>query len=220
MPDGRVLFQSWFGWPAQFHKSFARTSKFSGTMNLIRELTLHRQGDGTHFLRTMPIDEYKKLRTDSMKMEDFVVAGRKNILENIGSHEPMEIILEATLDEGATFGIRLKNDFGEDYVFHYDNWHEHFMGDRTKAGTVPRHYTKNYNDLSRMPYKLDGQRLKLRIYWDVSTFEVFVDEGKEAFSQLFYPREPFTTLELFAKGGKGTVESLTIYDLKSIWKKE
>lgn len=216
-PEERVLLQSWFGWPSQINRSFARTSKFAGTMNLIRELSLHRDSQGTLYLRSMPIDEYKKLRMDSLSFEEFALTGRKTIRNNIGSHEPVEILLETTLQQGATFGIRLKNDFGEDYLFHYDDWHNQFIADRSRAGTLPRHINRNYNDLSRMPYSLEEQRLKLRIYWDVSTFEVFVDEGRQAFSQLLYPREPFDQIELFAHGGHVSVDALRIYDLKSIW---
>lgn len=60
-----------------------------------------------------------------------------------------------------------------------------------------------------MPYSAKNGKLKLRIYWDVSTFEVFVDGGREAFS----------TLELFSFGGSTGIESLIIYDLESIWLK-
>ncbi len=216
-PNGRVLFQSWFGWPCQFHKTMAPTSKFSGTMNLIRELTLHQDENGKYIIKSIPIDAYRSLRTDSVTTGVLTLSGRNVIRNKIGSHEPLEIILEAELEEGVTFGIRLKNDFGEDYIFKYDDWQKHFIGDRTKAGTHPRHYTKNYNDLSRMPYELKNHKLKLHIFWDVSTFEVFVDEGRKAFSQLLYPREPFTTIELFSTGGNTDLGSVRIYNLTSIW---
>jgi len=217
VPDGRVLFQSWFGWPCQINKVLSRTTKFSGTMNLIRELTLHKDEAENYYLKSNPIDEYKKLRRDSTIVNDLNISGRKNIRENMGSHEPLEIILDASITEGAVFGIRLKNEFGEDYLFQYDNWQRQFIGDRTNAGTVPGHLSNSYNKMSRMPYKLKDNQLKLRIYWDVSTFEVFVDGGKEAFSQLFYPREPFSVLEFFSFGGNTTIQSLKVYDLNSIW---
>lgn len=219
-PDNRILFQSWFGWPCQINQTLSRTSKFSGTMNLIRELTLHVDEMGDYYLKSNPIDEYKKLRVDSTILNDLNIFGRKNILENIGSHEPLEIILNTEITEGTIFGIRLKNDFGEDYLFQYDDWQKQFIGDRTNAGTVPGHYTKSYNEMSRMPYEAIENKLKIRVYWDVSTFEVFIDGGKESFSQLFYPREPFSTMELYAFGGHANIESLKIYDLKSIWMSE
>lgn len=215
-PDNRVLFQSWFGWPCQINTELSRTTKFSGTMNLIRELTLH-VDDGRYYLKSNPIDEYKKLRRDSTLIRNLDISGRKDLRENIGSHEPLEIILDASISEGAVFGIRLKNDFGEDYIFQYDNWQKQFTGDRTNAGTVPGHLNNSYNKMSQMPYKVKNNKLKLRIYWDVSTFEVFVDNGKETFSQLFYPREPFSTLELFSFGGDTEIETLQLYDLESIW---
>lgn len=217
-PDNRVLFQSWFGWPAQFHKAYAPTSKYSGSMNLIRELTLHKSEERGYYIKSNPINEYKKLRIDSTLFSKFTLSNRKTIRKNIGSHDPIELIIELKVEKNATFGVRLKNDFGEDYIFKYDDWHQQFIGDRTMAGTHPRHYSKNYNDLSRMPYQASSGKIKLRIYWDVSTFEVFVDDGTEAFSQLIYPREPFNTVELFSSAGNSEINSLVLYDLESIWK--
>lgn len=205
-PD-RNLFQSWFGWPSQWNQAIARTTKFSGSMNLIRELKLHKDEKGTFFLTSNPIEEYKKLRRDSSLQTNLKIKERVNIRKNIGSHEPLEILIDAEIEPGSIFGIRLKNDFGEDYVFKYDDWHKQFTGDRTNAGTVPGHYTKSYNQISKMPYEANLNALNLRIYWDVSTFEVFVDEGKDAFSQLFYPREPFNTLELFTFSGETQVKT-------------
>ena len=218
-PGKRVLFQSWFGWPCQINKVLSRTTRFSGTMNLVRELSLHVDDADNYYLNSKPIEEYKALRRDSTLMQDLKISGRHDIRENIGSHEALEIVLDARLCEGAVFGIRLKNDFGEDYIFQYDNWQRQFIGDRTNAGTVPGHLSNGYNLMSRMPYSAKNGKLELRIYWDVSTFEVFVDQGRETFSQLLYPREGFSTLELFSFGGSTVIESLKIYELESIWLK-
>lgn len=217
-PDKQVLFQSWFGWPCQINKALSRTTKFSGTMNLIRELTLHVDNTGAYYLKSNPIDSYKKLRNDSSTIRNLSISDRKTVRQNIGSHEPLEILLEAGISEGAVFGLRLKNDFGEDYLFQYDDWHGQFIGDRSNSGTVPGHLSGTYNSMARMPYQARDNQLKLRIYWDVSTFEVFVDDGREAFSQLLYPREPFSALEFYSFGGETTIKSLVIYDLNSIWK--
>ena len=188
-------------------------------MNLIRELSLHVDKQGKYYVTSNPIDEYKQLRTDSVLFRSIALLGRKVIKEHVGSHEPLEIELDVTLDKGSLFGIRLKNDFGEDYVFQYDDWHHHFLGDRTNAGTVPGHLGNGYNRISRMPYIAKDSHLKLRIYWDVSTFEVFIDGGREAFSQLLYPRESFSKIELFSFAGTTQVNEMRIYNLESIWKK-
>ncbi len=217
MPDDRILFQSWFGWPSQINKILSRTSKFSGTMNLIRELSLHTNVDGTYFLKSLPIRKYRELRRDSIIRKDMKIKGREEVRNDIGSHEPLEIILSVEVSKGAIFGIRLKNDFGEDYLFQYDDWQQQCIGDRTKSGTLPGHLSNSYNRISRMPYRANDGKLTLHIFWDVSTFEVFIDQGREAFSQLIYPREPFSKLEFYSHGGSTFIPSLKIYNLQSIW---
>ena len=74
-PDDRVLFQSWFGWPCQINKVLSRTTKFSGTMNLIRELTLHMDNEKNYYLKSNPIDEYKSLRKDSTIINHLSISG-------------------------------------------------------------------------------------------------------------------------------------------------
>jgi len=216
-PDGRILFQSWFGWPCQWNTLLSRTTKFSGTMNLTRELTLHEDEKYEYYICSNPIQEYKKLRMDSTLLDNLIITDRYMLKQDIGSHDPLEFILEIKLTDESIFGIRLKNDFGEDYIFKYDDWHKHFVSDRTKAGTVPGHYSKSYNNMARMPYEVNEHQVKLHIFFDVSTFEVFIDNGREAFSEHIYPREPFSALELFVFSGKTEVTSLKMYELKSIW---
>lgn len=215
--DDRILFQSWFGWPCQWNKQLSRTTKFSGAMNLTRKLTLHVDEDNEYYVRSNPIREYKDLRSDSTFIDDITIFDRYTIKEDIGSHDPIEILLEMNLKDGSIFGIRLKNDFGEDYIFQYDDWHKQFISDRTNTGTVPGHYSGDYNKMARMPYEIKDHQLKLHLFFDVSTFEVFIDGGREAFSGHIYPREPFTTLELFSSGGHAEIKSYKMYELKSIW---
>lgn len=220
VPDGRVLFQSWFGWPCQWNSRLSRTTKFSGTMNVIRELTLHVDDSGEYHVRSRPIPEYEKLRRNPVTLSNVSVSDRYTVRDDIGSHEPVELILEAVLPEESTFGVRLKNGFGEDYYFKYDGWYEQFTSDRTNAGTLPNHiagFPAGYNKLAQMPYRLSDGTLKLHIFFDVSTFEAFIDDGREVFSELVYPREPFTTLELFSFSGKAEVKALKMFTLESIW---
>jgi len=220
VPDGRVLFQSWFGWPCQWKSKQSRTTKFSGTMNVLRELTLHADESGEYYVRSNPIPEYKKLRREWVTLSDISVSDKYIVRDDIGSHEPIEMIVEVILPKESTFGVRLKNDFGEDYYFKYDGWYEQFTSDRTNAGTVPGHisgYPAGYNKLAQMPYELRDQKLKLHIFFDVSTFEAFIDDGREAFSEHIYPREPFTTLELFSFSGNAEVKTLKVFTLESIW---
>ena len=219
-PDGRILFQSWFGWPCQLGSPYYRpTRTFVGIMQLIRELTLHRDEDGCFYIRSNPIEEYRKLRSATVTLESRELKGSLLLRDDLGTHEPIELELTASGISEADrdlLGIRLSNDYGEDYTFSYDAWNKVFLGDRTSAGAIS--HKPEYNRKAHMPYAVRDGQLRLRIFFDVSTIEVFVDDGREVFSQLVYPRRPWTNLEIYTHERQGVhVASLRLHSLKSIW---
>ena len=65
--------------------------------------------------------------------------------------------------------------------------------------------------------KLRDGRLRLRIVADVSSIEVFADAGRivMSFSLPIDPKN--TSLSMFAAGGEANIDSLTVWECKSIW---
>jgi fructan beta-fructosidase len=57
----------------------------------------------------------------------------------------------------------------------------------------------------------------LRILLDLASIEVFGENGRLNFTEIFFPSEPFDSVTFWADEGEWTLESSTIYSLKSIW---
>ena len=51
---------------------------------------------------------------------------------------------------------------------------------------------------------------------DAASMELFVDDGALVFTNVFFPGQPFDTIELFTDGGYITVEKGKIIQLNSI----
>ena len=63
--------------------------------------------------------------------------------------------------------------------------------------------------------------LKLHIYLDRSSVEVFGNDGQTAASTRFYPHwQESLDLDFFSKGGTIIVTSLDIWELKSAWESQ
>jgi sucrose-6-phosphate hydrolase SacC (GH32 family) len=61
--------------------------------------------------------------------------------------------------------------------------------------------------------------IKLHVFVDRSTLEVFVDDGVQVCSTTFFMRHgPPTQMQLRAENNTVTVNNLTVYSLKSIWR--
>ena len=67
------------------------------------------------------------------------------------------------------------------------------------------------------PLKPQGGKIKLRIIADVSSIEVFANGGRIAMS-FSLPIDPKnSSLSIFATGGEARVDSLTVWQCKSVW---
>jgi beta-fructofuranosidase len=65
-----------------------------------------------------------------------------------------------------------------------------------------------------------GDTLKLHIYLDRSSVEVFANDGRLAISSRIYPKPESLRLGLFARYGSIELVSLNIWRLEDIWKSQ
>jgi fructan beta-fructosidase len=86
--------------------------------------------------------------------------------------------------------------------------------DRTHSGDVsfskdfPGHYSTSLQST---------QRVKLHIFVDRSSVEVFANDGEKVMTDRIYPPPGSGGLELYSQGSGGKVMSLAIWQLESIW---
>lgn len=64
-----------------------------------------------------------------------------------------------------------------------------------------------------------GGKLKLHLYVDRSSIELFANDGKDVFTFLTYPNDSQTGMEIFALK-EGTKYSFKGWMLKSVWTSE
>jgi fructan beta-fructosidase len=59
--------------------------------------------------------------------------------------------------------------------------------------------------------------VKLRIFVDQCSIEVFVNDGERVLSSLIFPETAHRDLELFSSFGPSTLQSLKAWPLATIW---
>ena len=125
--------------------------------------------------------------------------------------------IEAEIEPGSAseIGFRLrKGDNVETLVGIVPSTNTLFV-DRTKSGDVS--FSKDFS--GRYSTTLhDTKRVKLHIFVDRSSVEVFANDGEKVMTDRIYPPPGSTGIELYSTGGAGKVVSLTIWPLASIWK--
>ena len=65
----------------------------------------------------------------------------------------------------------------------------------------------------------DG-KLRLHIFVDKSSVEIFAGDGRLVFSLLTFPGENQTGVELYSENGNTAKVSLKAWNIKSVWNKQ
>jgi fructan beta-fructosidase len=122
--------------------------------------------------------------------------------------------LNLTASKADTFGIILENSVGEKFIIGYSSRAKQVYISRTAGGDST--FLKRFSGTSAAPYRA-GDVLKFHIFMDASSGELFVDDGKLVMTTLVFPKEKFTVLKAFSKGGELTIDRSEFHNLKSIW---
>jgi beta-fructofuranosidase len=170
---------------------------WNGCMSLPRILTLDEHGN----LIQTPVPELKKLRGEHKRVAEVPIQDELKLIEGAGGRQ-IEVTAEFSPGDAKAFGVKLRSsDNGEDAItLRYAD------GVLNVAGT-------------EVPLKLDGgnKTLKLQVFLDRSVMEVFVNDGRAAVTRVEYPGEEDLAIGVFAEGGKATLRSLDVWQMKSIW---
>ena len=215
VPDGRRLM---IGWMSNWLYTFAvPTSPWRSTQSEPRELSLRRIG-GKLELVQRPVEELEMLRKrPAHKVRALSVNNRSRTLNGAGARGK-QLDIEVEFDSGTAdrFGLKVFSGPGEETVIGYDTGKEQLYIDRTRSGNVGFH--PRFASVSTAPLRLDRDgKLKLRVLLDQMLVEVFADKGHRVFTETVFPSAQSAGLEVFAEGGRATVDDMTIWQMQSIW---
>ena len=76
-------------------------------------------------------------------------------------------------------------------------------------------FSESFPAVTVAPTREDNGEIRLRIFIDRSSIELFGNDGKFVMTNLVFPEAPYTTLRISAAGGKAKLENLKIYSLKT-----
>lgn len=226
LPDRRII----IGWMNNWDYADAvPTSPWRGSLAIPREVRLKKM-PGYYLLVSQPVKEVETLFSEQTIIHDIDLV--QNIhstgIEDITSQVlfpllPSEINIRFKTDNqmqagfAEKFGIILQNETGESVLIGYDTYHQQFFIDRSHS--TQKEFSENFASVHTFWYNIDNSGMvDMRILFDHTSSELFAMGGKVAMSDTFYPSSDFNKIALFAENGKVQVNSISITQLKSIWK--
>lgn len=207
-PDGRRLMIGWMNnWP---YARLIPESGWRGSFSIIREAALTRTTNGIRLLHR-PIHELQPLRSAHLQWRNVTIQPGTNLLADVRG-QSLEIAAEFQIShEVDSFGLRVRVGRDEHTTIGYNVKDAQLYVDRTGSGQVDFHESfarVHTADLSPIDHVI-----RLQIFVDSISAEVFANDGLVVFSECIFPHEESQGLELFVEGGTVVLNSLDIYPL-------
>ena len=212
--DGRRI---WIGWMNNWETNLIPTSPWRSSMSIPRSLTL-RPIDGKLRLIQTPVHELQALRASTIKRSEFAIEGLQTIDLGKIDGQRLEVVAEFEPNSATEFGFQIACATQEKTVVGYRTSGNELFVDRTESGEDSFH--PNFPGVHSAPMSIRGGRVRLHIFVDESSVEVFGNDGEVVITDRIFPDPGNHELRIYSAGGSAGCQSLQIWQLKSIWKSE
>lgn len=206
-PGGRRIWLAWMN-----NWSYARevpASTWRGSMTAPRDLALTRAPAGLLLLQR-PAPELARLRRAQRSWAEQTIDDGQQILEGVGG-DALEIVVAFDIASAAAerFGVRVRVGEREHTTIGYDARRGELYLDREHAGQ----HAPGFALPQVAPLAPDGRPLKLQIFVDRSSVEVFADDGRVVLTSQVFPSVGSSGIALFSEGGPARLIGLDVYAL-------
>ncbi|MDE6556767.1 MAG: glycoside hydrolase family 32 protein [Duncaniella sp.] len=190
----------------------APTTYGKGIWSLPRKLTLVKTSDGLR-LKQLPSEKLRVLRDGKYTFSRRLKPGTVDLKEVSKMHNTYELEVDlSSPSNNDIVGLNLCCGDGRKVAVSYDWASNYLKFDRTNStdAVLPK-----FDRIAFAKIKPEDGHVRLNIFVDKSTIEIFAENGLKTFSLLTYPSESQTEAEVFSLRGGSNI-NLTAYPLKSI----
>jgi fructan beta-fructosidase len=201
------------GWMSNWlYANVVPTKAWRNAMTIPRELKLKHVGKEI-FITQQPVAELNAIQSKPVVLQNVKVKNSFEVAASVG-----KIALPARLDLGLAqskdFSVILSNNAGEQVVIGYDNQKKEYFIDRTKSGNTG--FQKDFAGRHVAPRISDKGDIKCSLIIDVSSVELFADDGLTGMTAIFFPTSPFNNIRIESAEGI-VIQKLSFSRLRGIW---
>lgn len=182
--DGRKILVGWMGLPEIDYPT--DKNAWAHCLTIPRELKLRGEK-----LIQKPVKELEILRGEKLECSYVLNNEEKDIVGFKG--KTYELICEFNDFSGKYVGLKLRKGIDEETVFYYDIENKKLVLDRSKSGEV---FATEYGTERKCTY--NKKNLKVQIFVDVSSVEIFVNDGEEVFTSRIFTENESDGVSVFA----------------------
>ena len=211
--DGRRL---WLGWMSNWeYGQDVPTSPWRSAMTIPREVGLRKTAEGIRLVQK-PVREMENLREQQFKFKGGSIDEANAWLKkNEIAGNQLELIVEFDAAVAGTQGLKVLTSAKEATVIGVDRANGDVFIDRTQSGNVS--FNEKFSGVHEAPLAARGKNVRLHVFVDASSVEVFVNDGERVLTDLVYPSANSRNVEFFGTS-RAKINSLDVWKLKSIWR--
>lgn len=209
MPDERRV---WLGWMNNWrYAEEIPTEPWKGSQSVPRTLELA----GTDLaLIQRPVEELRSLRGDRIRVSELEIRAGVIDLDDV-SGTALEIIAEIDVGSADEAGIKVRVGEDEETVIGVSRNDGAVFVDRGRSGAVGFH--PDFPARHKGPVALRNGRVRLHLFVDRSSVEVFADGGRTVITDRIFPALESDGVQAYAVGGTARLVQLEAWPLASIW---
>jgi fructan beta-fructosidase len=199
------------GWMSNWqYANVTPLTTWRGMFSLPRELTLTRTAAGVRLVQ-QPIPELRKLRSDHKHWQNETIVPGANLLAGLQG-DSFEIAADFQISpDTESLGFRVRMGEGEHTSITYIPREQKVYLDRTHSGQSDFH--PGFARIHAADLAPVNGNLRLHIFVDHSSVEIFANHGQVTLSDSIFPSEESLGLELFSKSGTTHLNALDFYNL-------
>jgi sucrose-6-phosphate hydrolase SacC (GH32 family) len=201
----------WTGWMGIWTYTFSEP--IMGLFSVPRSLELKTFPEGIRLIQN-PIKELESLRTIHKTVDTNTFEGIWQPKKFLPAKNAYELIVEFENVSSEEFGLNLCVGQNEKTIVGYNPSREELSVDRRNSGYDD--FSKVFPCISKGPLKNRTNTVKLHIFIDKCSIEVFGNDGETVISSKIYPDKSSTGINFFSSNGKVKIKSLEMWELGSI----
>ncbi len=181
------------GWMSNWiYANVVPTQKWRNAMTLPRDLKLKHVGNDI-FLTSLPVPEFAAIQSKPVTVQNIRVTKITDLSKQAGKLQfPCRLNLSTEIIND--FSMVLSNESGEELVIGYEAKQHRYFIDRTKSGKID--FQKDFAARHFAPRLTENAAMKMSLVIDVSSVELFADDGLTVMTEIFFPVKPYNQWRL------------------------
>lgn len=207
----RKIFMGWMSnWQ---YANQVPTTTFRNAMTITRDLSIKHIGNDM-FISSTPVTEMSAIEDKSVVLKNIHIATPVDLTKKVGGFT-LPCRLDINFHKTKNFKLLVSNVLGEELLIGYDKDNNQYFIDRTKSGKTD--FQKDFPGKHVAPRLAKDEKINMTLIFDVSSVELFADDGLSVMTELFFPNKPYDKISVRSVE-RTEIKKIEFKRLKSIWK--